>query len=493
MPFIPNTPETLISRSDSKNPSTTCKGITSSGKPCRRSLAATSQSSPCASPNGKGGLLAIVPEIDGTNEGAAAFFCWQHKEQAALLARGSATKVVELRERTSIDTLVDRLGVLEVDDRKHGKTKKKRAADKERPIQRATLPKQWQNVPGPLMAVPEDLWAAEPDSVTRHKPRNQRQKRANRESHFTLSFFCCTREVDQEVLPAPRMRQISAAKQQPEMVHGSALKARIQANPPEHITSKRTPTTPEIPTPNSRPPLNPSSKPLSETHDLLSLIPSTLNPQTTSLLLSELVKPSSPEPGYIYMFWLTPSSRPAPSSDTASSLLATPSNPRQRTSDVVHRFAESAADTASNPETLMLKIGRASNVQRRLNEWTRQCNYNLSLIRYYPYQPSSPASQPPSPMPSPSARPVSRVSFPVRTSQPEGSQDQITPRKVPFVHRVERLIHLELADKRVKRQCSGCGKEHREWFEVEASREGVRAVDEVVRRWVNYGEGLDTP
>ncbi|KAL8881603.1 MAG: hypothetical protein Q9192_007763, partial [Flavoplaca navasiana] len=64
------------------------------------------------------------------------------------------------------------------------------------------------------------------------------------------------------------------------------------------------------------------------------------------------------------------------------------------------------------------------------------------------------------------------------------------PRKVPHAHKVERLIHIELADKRVKRNCETCRKEHREWFEVKGDREGVKAVDEVVRRWVRWGEGV---
>lgn len=51
-------------------------------------------------------------------------------------------------------------------------------------------------------------------------------------------------------------------------------------------------------------------------------------------------------------------------------------------------------------------------------------------------------------------------------------------------------MHLELAEKRVKRVCEACGKEHREWFEVEGSREGVKGVDEVVRRWARWGEGM---
>jgi len=63
--------------------------------------------------------------------------------------------------------------------------------------------------------------------------------------------------------------------------------------------------------------------------------------------------------------------------------------------------------------------------------------------------------------------------------------------KTPHVHRVERLIHIELGEKRVKQaKCGMCGKEHREWFEVEATREGLRSVDEVVKRWVGWAEGL---
>jgi hypothetical protein len=56
---------------------------------------------------------------------------------------------------------------------------------------------------------------------------------------------------------------------------------------------------------------------------------------------------------------------------------------------------------------------------------------------------------------------------------------------------VERLIHLELAAQRVVKKCDACGKDHREWFEVEASREGVKAVDEVIKRWVAWAEGAD--
>ena len=53
---------------------------------------------------------------------------------------------------------------------------------------------------------------------------------------------------------------------------------------------------------------------------------------------------------------------------------------------------------------------------------------------------------------------------------------------------MERLIHIELAEKRVKRGCGECGKSHREWFGVEGTRDGLRGVDEIVRRWVGWGE-----
>lgn len=102
-----------------------------------------------------------------------------------------------------------------------------------------------------------------------------------------------------------------------------------------------------------------------------------------------------------------------------------------------------------------------------MNEWTRQCGYNLSLVRYYPYVPSSGT---PSPTPSPGRRVSGGV------------------RKVPHAHRVERLVHLELAEQRVIKSCEACGKTHKEWFEVEASKEGIRKVDEVVKRWVEWAE-----
>ncbi|RMZ90032.1 hypothetical protein DV736_g2735, partial [Chaetothyriales sp. CBS 134916] len=206
--------------------------------------------------------------------------------------------------------------------------------------------------------------------------------------------------------------------------------------------------------------------PPSDTQALLALIPKSLNPQITSTILAELSRPisRSDEAGYIYIFWLTPDSDTSPDDETASSLLddnedRSPSHPDRRDA-AIQRYASvyrSSKTVCSLPKrTLMLKIGRAQNVHRRMSQWTKQCGQNITLIRYYPHHQSSVPS---------------------------------LPQKVPCVARVERLIHLELSDMRaVRDKCERCEREHREWFEIEASRAGLKGVDEVVRRWVKWAE-----
>lgn len=89
----------------------------------------------------------------------------------------------------------------------------------------------------------------------------------------------------------------------------------------------------------------------------------------------------------------------------------------------------------------------------------------MSLILYYLYHPS--------------------------TFSQAANEAQNLPRQVPNVHKVEGLIHIELNAKRLqgKGKCDACGKEDMEWFEVEASREALRAVDKVIRRWSDWAKG----
>lgn len=474
MPFIPHTPESLIQRSDSKDPGTTCKGITSAGRPCRRPLASSPHPSPSIHRMSKNGVIAVLQPSDENHEGAAAYFCFQHKDQAKNLTCGDQdgrrANIVPVQQRSSIDTLVDRTGVLDIGA---NETPSKRHA---RPARKETLPKKWQDVDGPLIAISGKKQQPAGRGKQRHQTRGQ--------SNFSFSLFCCVSSADRENTPPPRVQRYS---EKSDYRHASVKVplAMQQAERPAHSkpTITRLPVGQESGSPRpsrvalgsvpsqgiSRPPAQPHRS--SHTQDLLSLIPQTLSPQATSLLLAELAKPvsSHDEEGYIYMFWLTEGASDTPASQAAASLLSdgraiTPDG--RRKSDVLTQNSTNK-NPSSKSKTLLLKIGRASNVQRRMNEWNRQCGYNLTLIRFYPYLPSSSLPSQPSarsPPPSPS-----------------------TPHKVPHAHRVERLIHLELAERRVKRDCESCGKEHREWFEVESSRNGLKGVDEVIRRWTEWG------
>lgn len=210
--------------------------------------------------------------------------------------------------------------------------------------------------------------------------------------------------------------------------------------------------------------------------------------------MKELAKPVSQqdEEGYIYIFWLTPESQTsAPSAINARSILeptarsleppsSRPAGADRRPSDVLMSFADAAGSVGTrsptttrsralssgdDKTTILLKIGRANNVMRRMTEWKRQCGYDLSLVRFYPYIQSG---------------------------------SGIEPRKMPHSHKVERLIHLELSglglrlSDRGTGACEACGREHKEWFEVDATREGVLRIDEAVRRWVDWDEGRGT-
>ncbi|KAA8625957.1 hypothetical protein A1F94_001007 [Pyrenophora tritici-repentis] len=172
--FTGRTPESLIPRSDSRNPATTCKGITKSGRPCRRPIDAKTSND--------NGVIAVVPVGNDSDEeeiGAAAYFCWQHKDQAEQLAAqtssGPATQLYPLKERNSIDTLVERLGVLDVNEpgreeevgTQPKKKKERRPSTSSRPPRRVNRPPTWDTVQGPLMSVPNDLMAKRKDHIPR--------------------------------------------------------------------------------------------------------------------------------------------------------------------------------------------------------------------------------------------------------------------------------------------------------------------------------------
>ncbi|KAI1753531.1 meiotically up-regulated gene 113-domain-containing protein [Xylaria castorea] len=437
MPFIPNTPESLVGRSDSKNPSTTCRGITSGGRPCRRPIGATPGSSAAASPPISRSRVDQLRVDDPSDPG---LYCWQHKDQASSSAKSSPgptsrTKLNPIRQE-SFESLIDRLGIVEA--QRNGR-------------------KQHKNPTKPLDGGRNEELPQTNGANFSQAPKPKRKPKVQKH----VGFCCCftipvyeeEEEEEEERPPRPKPRPIQNASTKPNT-------AKLPSN--HHLA----------PSPASqRPSLAPSKQSsaqsgMSQTSQYLSLIPNSVLPETAANLLKELSKPYSQtdEAGYIYIFWLTPESQPsAPPAEVARNLLAPPPRPdmrQRRTSDVLQSFATQSTRAGSSSKTILLKIGRASNVQRRLNEWQRQCGYNISLIRYYPY---------------------------VSSSRPS------TPRKMPHSHKVERLIHIELEGQglRVNHKvgCDACGRNHREWFEVEATRAGINTVDEIVRRWSDWDEG----
>ncbi|KAI0420313.1 meiotically up-regulated gene 113-domain-containing protein [Xylaria grammica] len=437
MPFIPNTPESLIGRSDSKNPSTTCRGITAGGRPCRRPLAATPGSSPGASPLAS---RSRVNQLRVDDPSDPSLYCWQHKEQASSSAKSSPgpasrSKLTTVRQE-SFESLIDRLGIVEAERNRrtqqgqHGKPTKPPKSSSSKPS----------------VQVSQAADANAPQS-----PKPKRKAKAQKQVGFCCCFTIPVYEEEQPSRPKPRPVQTAPTKPNTaKLPSNQHLAPSFASQRPSLATSKQ----------------SSAQSTVSQTSQYLSLIPQTVLPETAANLLKELSKPfaQTDEPGYIYIFWLTPESQPsAPAAEAARNLLAPPTRPnmhQRRASDVLQSFATQSSRDGSTSKTILLKIGRASNVQRRLNEWQRQCGYNISLIRYYPY---------------------------VSSSRPS------TPRKMPHSHKVERLIHLELEGQglrvRPKANCDACGRNHREWFEVEATRAGINTVDEIVRRWSDWDEG----
>ena len=257
----------------------------------------------------------------------------------------------------------------------------------------------------------------------------------------------------------------------------------------------------------------------SQTQQFLSLIPARLSPQITSLLLAELDKPFAEldEEGYIYIFCLTEQQQQQQQrvaadavsvAEVASTILDSreqargPGRRQPGTDDALRDLAVDNRrldrKSAAADRSILLKIGRASNVHRRMTEWTRQCGYELLLLRFYPnFRDASPLPSPlPYPLPSPRTiiNGASRRGISTDQRQPPPASPAPAPapapapRKVKHVRRVERLIHIELSANNVKSACAVCGRTHREWFSIEPSRDGLRDVHDAVQRWIRWAE-----
>jgi len=421
MPLIPHTPESLLPRrADSKNPDTTCKGLCASGRPCRRSLTTPPKAlpDPFHTSYASGGETTCRD-----NDLASKSFCWQHKNQAPQVSPMPVTVSSPYLQRSSIDTLVDRLGAINLKD-------------------------------SPVVGRDDSRRQLKPMSAAftggTPKSRRPQQTPRTRRSHGFWSSLCCVsgQDDDEYLEVVGHRKRVKSSSNKQEMVMANASPAITTRFAPEYTLRHHA----TFDTEHTRPDMQRISSCTSHS----ALIPQGLSLATRTSLEKELQKPisSSDVEGYIYMFWLTDSNSDKPSPSTISSVLSSPVS-------AAHNHMNESTTVTGNGKHILLKIGRTSNVHRRMSEWSRQCNYNLTLIRFYPYVPG--------------------------LSSGTGSPARI--RQVPCSKRVERLIHIELADQRVKQgKCTVCQKEHREWFQVEASRKGLRAVDEIIRRWVKWAE-----
>lgn len=499
MPLPNRTPESLLPRCDSKNPATTCRGITLNGRPCRRSLASPKYSPTAHRLSSSSRSSTTLRDHSGVLD-VSALYCHQHMDQAQTAALDSAplrgSNINPIQERISVDSLVARLGVASLTD----------------------LPHDARNTFNPNHRYPSKPAVADISQAPSRKPREKLKNDRSKRPGFWASLCCTNAADDDDYIEVVRHKRKPLEMQQREKPSHHRNQGQVTSKPP------RANTKPSAPAPSKRPvPTDASTRPTAasstasvplqkptrselqpprldaqrtsstpDTRYLLSFIPRNLSPQTTAALLSELSKPISDydEAGYIYIFWLT-DHETTPSETVAASLLPAPAQPpsqrrrQRRPSDVMSEFSYKPDSIANQSKrTIQLKIGRANNVRRRMAEWQRQCGNNVSLVRFYPYIPSSAE-------PSPTSEPtLGAALYPESSRAQHGRQrsESELVRKVPHAHRVERLVHIELAEQRVKKDCQACGREHREWFEVDATEDGVKAVDETIRRWVRWAE-----
>ncbi|KAK9451856.1 uncharacterized protein V1518DRAFT_409729 [Limtongia smithiae] len=203
---------------------------------------------------------------------------------------------------------------------------------------------------------------------------------------------------------------------------------------------------------------------------VISMVSTEMRQKYISLLATEVLKPVSlaDEAGYIYIYELE-----QPGVDRRS----------------------------MHPDTLLyLKIGRAKDVARRMQQWTTQCSHEVILTGHFPAPPPSRHDSAAAEIADDNAR----------------TQPPATRIRCRAIHRAERLIHLELrslfpcsadspavllriaaasathghshgsvdAADAAEDTCSACGKRHTEWFAVR--KKDAQIAVRIVAKWVEF-------
>ncbi|KAJ1533679.1 hypothetical protein HK096_004974 [Nowakowskiella sp. JEL0078] len=169
---------------------------------------------------------------------------------------------------------------------------------------------------------------------------------------------------------------------------------------------------------------------------------------TRSKLLNEMRRPISEkdEPGWIYVYQM---------------------------------LKESNTQSVGNKQlpTHLYKIGRSINVYRRLTQWSHKCGYTPVLID------------------PPKNTDFRRAS--IGNKMHDDTSQKISV-KCKYIHRAERLIHIELRDQFHAGivHCNGyCGAKHNEWFKISDPEQidnkfsyGWKSLRKVIKKWIKFVE-----
>ncbi|KAG9776889.1 hypothetical protein KCU88_g4716, partial [Aureobasidium melanogenum] len=138
------------------------------------------------------------------------------------------TSLHPLKEKSSIDTLVERVGILNLDEDILDQQKRHRRhhrhgggpGNSHGPSRRETLPSGWNEMQSPLMSVPEEVVRRSPRPRPRPPPPPPPPPRSN----VKFSWACCIRADDDDVdLPPPARVRSARARRPPKEFHAPRL------------------------------------------------------------------------------------------------------------------------------------------------------------------------------------------------------------------------------------------------------------------------------
>jgi len=134
----------------------------------------------------------------------------------------------------------------------------------------------------------------------------------------------------------------------------------------------------------------------------------------------------------------------------------------------IYELRDRRLTTLNGDQFICLKVGRAKNVFKRMSEWRSQCQSKEPVLRYF---------------------------APETKDERDGKKDQVLMSGVGRTervgikgsHRWERLIHLNLAEWRVKEKCGDCGSVHQEIFLLpDDDGKGFERCRDEVRKWEEW-------